>query len=197
MSRWFTLSVGLLAACADGGGDPEPGEVGPRAFVSAEAEAYVGVAANDTSLSVYVCDGTPESEGAVHLWFEGAITDEAFDLVHASGATATGTFDGAEGVTGTVTTQEGVELAIDGAPVPVDAEDQGLFRGEGTDAEGEVLLAGWVVVSETDQRGSLLFGGTGGLQVVSRLPPGATTFDAIVDGTSNTLTVENRMNRFR
>lgn len=198
----FAALVASAALTACGETEPttveDPAFTGVRAFVSTGEDAYVGVAANGEAFSIYACSGTADAPGEVHLWFGGDIGEgDAFTADHESGATLEGEFDGGDGVTGTITLPGGATIPLDGFPVDPDADDQGLFRGEGTDADGEAVVAGWVLASADDQRGSLLFVPDGTLAVVSRLPPGEDVLqqDTVRGGVP--LTVTNRVDLFR
>jgi hypothetical protein len=162
------MTVGLVACggadSADSadqadGGDGAAGEAAPPAFVGEleGTDAYVAVVADGDDVEVYACDG--ESELAVRLL--DTVDDPAsFVLTNDAGASAAvelvdGVYEGeltlADGSTHAFTTEE--------------AEgDAGLFHA--VDAP-EGVSAGWVVLNDGRQRGSILFAGGGSLQVRS------------------------------
>lgn len=167
------LRSALFASFLVGCGPADPG---PRAFV-ARGEVFVGVVADGAGARVYACDGDGAAP-TVSAWFEGDVADEAFALARDDGATVEGTFDGVDGVEGTVTTADGRAIPFAGDPVPVDATDQGLFWSPGTATDGDVV-AGWIVWGPDDQRGGLGLSTSGTLFAVPPFPGlGATQVDA-------------------
>ena len=188
MVRVRALALLTAAACA-------PADPGPRAFVSG-GDVYVGVAGNTDRVKVYACDGDPDGAG-VAVWFEGEVEDEAFSLESSRGALLNGTFDGVDGVSGTIELPDGGTIDFDGEPAPLDATDRGLFWANGTTADDEPFFAGWILLSADDQRGAIGLSTSGTLFGVQPLPVGSEAMSLAVGAETIDVTVTNAVDAFR
>jgi hypothetical protein len=159
----FGAALVLFAAC---GGDDDGGEA---AFDTANGfvgelegtDAFVAVVADEDSVEVYACDG----ESGIAERFTGEVDDpEDFTVSNDNGGEAVVAFaDGA--YSGEVTLSDGSTHAFTTEAAEGDA---GLYHPEALPED--IAGAGWVVLNDGTQRGSILFAGGGSLQVRAAPP---------------------------
>ena len=156
----------LLAACGgdDGGGKQDAakstaqGAVGNFVGRASSADAFVALSVADApaqakggrEVLAYVCNGKE-----IGQWFRGEAGKDGAALTAASGARLEAKLS-ANKATGTVTLSDGRKLAFDASPATGDA---GLYRARGQVAGADVL-AGWVLLPDGEQRGTLQQAGT-------------------------------------
>jgi hypothetical protein len=160
----------LLAAGCGGDGDGSASDQPPQGLAAGRvegSEAFIAFVAKDGELAAYVCDSDTIAE-----WFRGPIEGNTVELQSEGGASLTAELS-ADGVTGTFTPSGGEPLAFTASPA---GEGAGLYRAEGT-VEGEELLAGWIVLPDGEQRGSLKRGGS--VQAAPTLNPSNLTATSI------------------
>jgi hypothetical protein len=141
------LSLGtfglLLSACGGLFGGPPTGNYGGKVSGS---DAFIAVVARDGHALAYVCDGQTMAE-----WFSGTLSsDGTLEVTNKDGAHLHATLT-SEHATGTFTPTGGQPLSFTAPPASGDA---GLYRGTGT-LHGERLVAGWIILSASQQRGAI------------------------------------------
>jgi hypothetical protein len=159
------LAAGLtVASCGDDGGSAEGAATfdDPEGFVG-ELEgttAFVAVVADEDSVEVYACDG----DAGISSRFVGEVDDpESFTITNDNGEEATVEFAGGA-YAGSVTFADGSTHDFTTEPAEGDA---GLFHA--IDPPDD-FAAGWVVLNDGRQHGSILFAGGGSLMIVGAPP---------------------------
>ena len=126
---------------------------------------------------VYVCNGDEE----IAEWFRGAIDDPTnINLTNGANAQVSAQFNN-DSYKGTVTLQDDRSLTFMAAP-NLD-KDSGIYRVYGEEAEKAEIVAGWILNSDGDQRGSLRIGNA--FRKTVRI-------GNVSDGTSNTVVISER-----
>jgi hypothetical protein len=156
-----TLLLGALAGlalAAFGMNAPPAAQRPPGAhFVGrvAGSEAFIAVVVEGRQVLAYVCDGTPDTSAMLWGWFDGELAEGRAELVSTNGH-ALGLELGAGAPQGELLTRAGERLAFT-TEAAVGAA--GLVRQQGLE-EGEPVLAGWVVLTDGQQRGAKVIRGT-------------------------------------
>jgi|CXWL01.1.fsa_nt_gi serine/threonine-protein kinase len=136
----------LLTACG-GAAKPVSGSFVGKVDGS---DAFIAVILHKNGeVTAYVCDSAD-----ISAWFKGSVDGSSLDLTNADGARLTADL-AADSFTGTFTPSGSSPLTF-----TVTKADQpaGLYRGEDT-VDGVDLVAGWIVLPNGDQRGSVSGGG--------------------------------------
>ena len=115
-------------------------------------DAFVSILIGDSIAVAYVCNGNAE----ISEWFKGSVVDPAaVTLNNREGAQIVGQLQ--NGIfRGQVTMRDGRSFSFEAEPGV--AESAGIYRVMGTDAATDSVDAGWVRISETEERGALRVG---------------------------------------
>ena len=145
---------------------------GTNAFVSILLGAEEGIA--------YMCNG----EENISEWFSGPVDDlKEIHFTNSAGAKIRASFlDHA--FKGEVTFKGG--LAFPFSTTVNSGIDGGIYRVIDEEAEKAEIKAGWIIRSEEDQRGAIIFNST----TLTDMPLRKINFDDIKDGSSNTISIK-------
>ena len=174
---WLAL---LVVGC--GGAETTQG-----AFVTAlDARLHLGVANDGARTIGYICDGTSNTV-TIGGWFESEQTDGVLSA-EVEGMLFDATLEDGT-LEGTVVLEDGT--ALDFQTTAVDPEVGGLFRGEGSGALGD-YVAGWILITEDNQRGALRNLSTGTSTPIEPYAVSHEIVSPVVDGEEElTLTVKS------
>jgi hypothetical protein len=176
----------LLVACgteaAPPTATPPAGSGDGFVFVGtvAETQAFIGLVRNATTLTAFVCDGTPTQPTTLWGWFS-AGPGSSFDITNAQGTRLTGSVT-ATGSSGTLTLASGQVYNFSAAA----AQSGGVFRAEPTTGDKSYVV-GWIVQDDGQQRGGALEASTARAVTVSAIRNIKDGTSNIQDGTSNTI----------
>lgn len=155
----LALALATLAGCSSGGSGAPP-VASARSYVGTAqgTAALVAVVADGSHVLAYVCDGVPAEPAGpaptILAWFNGASDGRAVDVTQAGARLQLRLTD--SDMAGTVTLADGRQLAVAGRTASGDA---GLYRAEAT-GNGTTAVAGWILTSDSLQRGGVSGEGT-------------------------------------
>src|SRR5687768_5676280 len=89
----------LLASCENSPSTPDP-VTGSFVGRIGTSESFVAIVNDGGEVRAYVCDGKPDREATMSLWFKGTQSSEGFDLPSMSGSARMIATFGAESVSG-------------------------------------------------------------------------------------------------
>jgi len=153
MSLILLFAVALVAC--QSAGTPSSSQPANYAVQLPNSEAFVGIAITGQDIVAYVCDGTDTSTATVSEWFKGSLSGNSFDLTSNSGARLSGTLS-TGAIEGAFSLANGESLAFRASQV---GNEAGLFRSEET-FDGNNYVAGWIILADGQQRGSIIRLGT-------------------------------------
>lgn len=129
----------------DAASAPVVGAVGSWAGTIADTNAFVAVVSDGRQVMAYVCDSNE-----VGQWFRADLTGNEVTAFNAEGWALQLRLD-AKAVTGSVSTPDDESVAFD---LPATSGEASLYRAR-EELEDSTLLAGWIVLPDGQQRGSL------------------------------------------
>lgn len=118
-----------------------------------ESAAAIVIVTNGTDVRAYACDGS-DDRVSVSEWFKGPLAGDAVDLPSVSNAARLAARLTGSAASGTVTLEDGAVLPFE---APREDGDAGFYLFKG-DVYGEFYQAGWIVLPDGEQRGSVLVG---------------------------------------
>ncbi len=137
--------------------------------------AFIALLIAKDEAIVYVCNGEEE----IAEWFKGNISDpENISLTNSPGAQVTGKFEGSS-LTGRIVLRNSSTHSFTASTNT--GTETGVFRVYGDEATQEGIVAGWILNSSGEERGSFKFNS------VFQTTPKKPKIKNINDGTSNTL----------
>ena len=185
---WLCLVPLMLVGC------PPPLEqehAGSYVGRLAGSDAFVAIVTNGTDVRAYVCDGAGDGQLTVSEWFKGTAHQNEFYLTSLSGATEITAQIEADKASGGFVSGDGTLRMFEATRVDGDASFY-LFKNF---VGSEFYWAGWIVLPDGDQRGSLLLGtsrtantslnlstGTATLSGAGTVSPGKLTSDNVIQG---------------
>ena len=184
----LTAGIFMFSCSKDSPTEPEKSFFdiqGDNGFVGkvSETNAFIAlVIASDEGI-VYVCNGEEE----IAEWFRGHLNDpQNVTLANSAGAEITAQFKG-DSFEGNVTLRDKRRLSFTAAPNK--DKDAGIYRVYGEQAEQDEIVAGWILDSDGDERGSL--------RIRSIFSKNNARFRDISDGTSKTVMIGQKSFPFR